>query len=142
MAGLGVLMILMSLAAWVLRRRERLFEAKWFQRVAVAMGPTGFITLLAGWVTTEAGRQPWVVYGVMRTSQAVSPLTTQQVGISLMAFVVVYFLVFGTGIYYMLKLMRAGPALPGQTPHGVPEHVPNQTARRPLSAADHMIDAA
>src|SRR5579859_6504121 len=142
MAGLGVLMILMSLAAWALRRRERLFEAKWFQRVAVAMGPTGFITLLAGWVTTEAGRQPWVVYGVMRTSQAVSPLTTQQVGISLMAFVVVYFLVFGTGIYYMLKLMRSGPALPGQTPHGVPEHVPNQTARRPLSAADHMIDAA
>jgi cytochrome d ubiquinol oxidase subunit I len=106
------------------------------------MGPTGFITLLAGWVTTEAGRQPWVVYGVMRTSHAVSPLTTQQVGISLMAFVVVYFLVFGTGIYYMLKLMRSGPALPGQTPHGVAEHMPNQTARRPLSAADHMIDAA
>ena len=84
------------------------------------MGPTGFITLLAGWVTTEAGRQPWVVYGVMRTSQAVSPLTTQQVGISLMTFVIVYFLVFGTGIYYMLKLMRAGPALPGHTPHGAP----------------------
>ena len=142
MAGLGVLMILMSLTAWALRRRERLFEAKWFQRVAMAMGPTGFITLLAGWVTTEAGRQPWVVYGVMRTSQAVSPLTTQQVGISLMAFVVVYFLVFGTGIYYMLKLMRSGPALPGQTPHGAPEHTPNQTARRPLSAADQMIDAA
>ncbi len=120
MAGLGVLMILMSVAAWALRRRERLFESKWFQRFAVAMGPTGFITLLAGWVTTEAGRQPWVVYGVMRTSQAVSPLTTQQVGISLMTFVVVYFLVFGTGIYYMLKLMRSGPALPGQTPHGVP----------------------
>jgi cytochrome d ubiquinol oxidase subunit I len=107
------------------------------------MGPTGFITLLAGWVTTEAGRQPWVVYGVMRTAQAVSPLTTQQVGISLMAFVVVYFLVFGTGIYYMLKLMRTGPALPGHTPHGAPEQrSPNQTARRPLSAADHMIDAA
>ena len=77
------------------------------------MGPSGFVSLLAGWVTTEAGRQPWVVYGVMRTSQAVSPLTTQQVGISLMTFVIVYFLVFGTGIYYMLKLMRLGPALPG-----------------------------
>jgi len=78
----------------------------------------------------------------MRTSQAVSPLTTQQVGISLMAFVVVYFLVFGTGIYYMLKLMRSGPALPGHTPHGVPRHEPNRTARRPLSAADQLIDAA
>ena len=85
----------------------------WFQRFAVAMGPTGFITLLAGWVTTEAGRQPWVVYGVMRTVDAVSPLTAQQVGVSLMVFVIVYFLVFGTGIYYMLKLMRTGPALPG-----------------------------
>jgi cytochrome d ubiquinol oxidase subunit I len=152
-----VLMILMSLAAWGLRRRERLFESKWFQRFAVVMGPSGFITLLAGWVTTEAGRQPWVVYGVMRTSQAVSPLTTQQVGISLMAFVVVYFLVFGTGIYYMLKLMRSGPALPGHTPHGVPRHepreprvpqvphvshAPTQTARRPLSAADQLIDVA
>jgi cytochrome d ubiquinol oxidase subunit I len=142
MAGLGVLMILMAAAAWVLRRRERLFESKWFQRFAVVMGPSGFITLLAGWVTTEAGRQPWVVYGVMRTSQAVSPLTTQQVGISLMTFVAVYFLVFGTGIYYMLKLMRSGPALPGQTPHGVPAHSPNQGARRPLSAADRLIDAA
>jgi cytochrome bd ubiquinol oxidase subunit I len=142
MAGLGVLMIVMSLAAWALRRRGRLFESKSFQRFAVAMGPSGFITLLAGWVTTEAGRQPWVVYGVMRTSQAVSPLTTQQVGISLMAFVVVYFLVFGTGIYYMLKLMRSGPALPGHTPHGVPRHEPNRTARRPLSAADQLIDAA
>src|SRR5258707_6071280 len=56
MAGLGVLMILMSLAAWALRRRERLFEAKWFQRVAVAMGPTGFITLLAGWGPPRSGR--------------------------------------------------------------------------------------
>ncbi|WGS53621.1 cytochrome ubiquinol oxidase subunit I [Paraburkholderia sp. D15] len=141
MAGLGVLMIVMSLAGWALRRRERLFESKLFQRFVLAMGPTGFITLLAGWVTTEAGRQPWVVYGVMRTSQAVSPLSAQQVGISLMAFVVVYFLVFGTGIYYMLKLMRSGPALPGTTPHGVPQPGPNQTARRPLSAVDQMIDA-
>ena len=77
------------------------------------MGPTGFITLLAGWVTTEAGRQPWVVYGVMRTADAVSPVTAQQVGVSLLAFVIVYTIVFGTGIYYLLKLLRHGPALPG-----------------------------
>jgi cytochrome d ubiquinol oxidase subunit I len=105
-----------------------------------------FITLLAGWVTTEAGRQPWVVYGVLRTSQAVSPLTTQQVGISLMAFVIVYFLVFGTGIYYLLKLMRSGPALPGQTPHGVPGDShgtrAGRPAHRPMSAADPLVDAA
>ncbi|CAG4915094.1 cytochrome ubiquinol oxidase subunit I [Paraburkholderia gardini] len=142
MVGLGVLMILMSLIAWALRRGDRLYESKWFLRFVVAMGPTGFITLLAGWITTEVGRQPWVVYGVMRTVQAVSPLTAQQVGISLMAFVIVYFLVFGTGVYYMLKLMRTGPTLPGDTHDALPGNTPGHTARRPLSAADAMIDAA
>ncbi|MGF6778392.1 cytochrome ubiquinol oxidase subunit I [Paraburkholderia sp. GAS334] len=142
MVGLGVLMIMMSLMAWALRRGDRLYESKWFLRFVVAMGPTGFITLLAGWITTEVGRQPWVVYGVMRTVHAVSPLTAQQVGISLMAFVVVYFLVFGTGVYYMLKLMRSGPSLPGHTHDGLPASTPDHTARRPLSAADQLIDAA
>ncbi|WP_322102913.1 cytochrome ubiquinol oxidase subunit I [Paraburkholderia sp. J41] len=149
MVGLGILMIVLAVAGWVLRRRGTLYESRLFQRFALAMGPTGFVTLLAGWVTTEAGRQPWVVYGVMRTSQAVSPLTTQQVGVSLMAFVVVYFLVFGTGIYYLLKLLRTGPAAPAATtgtpPHDArPPHSAldaNQTARRPMSAADQLIDA-
>lgn len=100
------------------------------------MGPTGFVSLLAGWITTEAGRQPWVVYGVLRTAHAASPLSTQQVGISLMAFVVVYFLVFGTGLYYMLKLMKAGPALPGAGPDDPHGHHAVGTARRPLSAAN------
>jgi len=109
MVGLGLLMIVLAVTAWILHRRGRLYDSAWFHRFAVLMGPSGFVTLLAGWVTTEVGRQPWVVYGVMRTSQAASPLSAQQVGLSLMAFVVVYFLVFGTGIYYMLKLMRAGP---------------------------------
>jgi cytochrome bd ubiquinol oxidase subunit I len=111
MAGLGMLMIVMSVLALILLRRGRLYDAKWFHRFAVAMGPSGFVSLLAGWVTTEVGRQPWVVYGVMRTSQALSPLTSQQVGISLMTFVVVYFLVFGTGVYYLLKLLRKGPSI-------------------------------
>jgi cytochrome d ubiquinol oxidase subunit I len=111
MVGLGILMIVMAAAAWFLDRRGRLYEARWFHRFALLMGPSGFVTLLAGWITTEVGRQPWVVYGVMRTSQAISPLTAQQVGISLMTFVVVYFLVFGTGVYYMLKIMNAGPKI-------------------------------
>jgi cytochrome bd ubiquinol oxidase subunit I len=111
MAGLGMLMALMAIAGFVLRRRDRLFNSKLFQRFVLVMGPSGFISLLAGWITTEAGRQPWVVYGVMRTSQALSPITAQQVGVSLFAFVVVYSLVFGTGIYYMIKLACTGPAL-------------------------------
>ncbi|AOK32418.1 hypothetical protein WS67_04000 [Burkholderia singularis] len=140
MVGLGFAMIGVAVLAWLLRRRGRLYDAKWFHKLALAMGPSGFVSLLAGWVTTEAGRQPWVVYGVMRTSQAVSPLSAQQVSVSLMTFVVVYFLVFGTGVYYMLKLMKKGPALPDEAPDTQPR--PDQTARRPLSAARQLIDAA
>jgi cytochrome d ubiquinol oxidase subunit I len=117
MAGLGVLMALMAIAALVLRRRGRLFDSPLFHRFVLVMGPSGFISLLAGWITTEAGRQPWVVYGVMRTSQALSPVTVQQVGVSLFAFVVVYSLVFGTGIYYMIKVARSGPTDSPETGH-------------------------
>lgn len=142
MVGLGMLMILLSLAGLTLRKKGALFESRLFQRFALVMGPTGFITLLSGWVTTEAGRQPWVVYGVMRTAQAVSPVTAQQVGVSLMVFVIVYTLVFGTGIYYLLKLLKRGPALPGQTTRVPGIDDDNQTARRPLSAVTHSIEGA
>jgi cytochrome d ubiquinol oxidase subunit I len=100
-----------------------------FHRFVLLMGPSGFISLLAGWITTEAGRQPYVVYGVMRTSQALSPVTAQQVSVSLFAFVAVYSLVFGTGIYYMFKLARTGPTVSHETGgHGIglPHHsIPN-----------------
>src|SRR5580692_9942457 len=111
MVGMGLLMLLLGLIGLILRLRNKLYDTRWYQRFALAMGPSGLISLLAGWVTTEAGRQPWVVYGVMRTSEALSPVTAQQVGVSLLAFVVVYSLVFGTGIYYMLKLARSGPTI-------------------------------
>jgi cytochrome d ubiquinol oxidase subunit I len=142
MAGLGMLMILMSIAGLLLRRRRKLYESRGFQRFVLLMGPTGFISLLAGWITTEAGRQPWVVYGVMRTAQAMSPVSAQQVGVSLLVFVIVYTLVFGTGIYYLLKLLKAGPA-PLDTSEGKPPiDDASHTARRPLSAATHSIEGA
>ena len=134
MVGLGLLMIVLAVGAWFLDRRGRLYDARWFHRFALLMGPSGFVTLLAGWVTTEVGRQPWVVYGVMRTSQAMSPLTTQQVGISLMTFVVVYFLVFGTGIYYMLKLMHAGPHITPKDDDVREEAHPGGRRALPISA--------
>ncbi|VWB47563.1 cytochrome ubiquinol oxidase subunit I [Burkholderia metallica] len=143
MVGLGFAMIGLAALAWFLRRRGRLYESKAFQRFALVMGPTGFVSLLAGWVTTEAGRQPWVVYGVMRTAQAVSPLSVQQVSLSMMTFVIVYFLVFGTGVYYMLKLMKAGPTLPDvqhDATHDLPDTRPDHTARRPLSAVDEPLE--
>jgi cytochrome bd ubiquinol oxidase subunit I len=102
-------MLLMSLVGLILRKRDRLYRARWFQRWVLCMGPSGIVALLAGWITTEAGRQPWTVYGVLRTVDSASPLDAQQVGTSLLTFVVVYFLVFGLGVYYMLKLMKKGP---------------------------------
>ena len=110
MAGLGMLMLLTALLGLLLRKGGRLYETRWFQWFVVAMGPSGILALLAGWITTEVGRQPWTVYGVLRTVDSVAPLSAQQVGVSLLIFVVVYFLVFGTGIYYMMKLMKRGPA--------------------------------
>lgn len=137
MAGLGMLMVLQGLWHLLLRKQQRLYSANGFLRFTVLMSPAGFIALLAGWVTTEAGRQPWVVYGLLRTAQAVSPVSQQQVGVSLLIFVVVYFLVFGTGIYYLLKLLRTGPA--ADSGHAHPH--PGLAGNRPLAGADTSIDA-
>src|SRR5580765_1229853 len=122
MAGLGMLMLLMAVVALLLRKGGRLYESRWFQRWALLMGPSGLLALLAGWVTTEVGRQPWTVYGVLRTVDSASPLDAQQVGTSLLIFVIVYFVVFGTGIYYMLKLMKKGPS---RDPHHMPKSTPH-----------------
>jgi len=98
--------------------------------------------LLAGWITTEVGRQPWVVYGVLRTADAVSPLSAQQVGTSLLIFLIVYFLVFGAGVYYMLKLMAKGPDV-GDQAADLQGDVAKSIARfdrRPMSHATDPID--
>ena len=100
MVGLGTLMLLLALVSVWLRKTGKLYESKWFHRFALVMGPSGFIALLAGWFTTEVGRQPWIVYGIMRTKDALSPVSTEQVGLTLIIFVVVYCIVFGVGIYY------------------------------------------
>lgn len=141
MVGLGMLMLLMSLTALWLRKKGRLYQSDWFHRCAVIMGPTGYIALLAGWVTTEVGRQPWVVYGVIRTQDGLShTVTAGQVGLSLIIFVLVYTTVFGTGIYYMLKLIKSGPvhidSIDPQ-PAGLGHF---KTPMRPLSAVDDALD--
>jgi cytochrome d ubiquinol oxidase subunit I len=109
MVGIGVLMVLVGLWSLVLRWRERLYEVPLLLRLAVLMGPSGFVAVLAGWITTEVGRQPYTVYGLLRTSQSVSPIDAAAVGASLVAFIVVYFAVFGAGILYMLRLMAHAP---------------------------------
>jgi cytochrome d ubiquinol oxidase subunit I len=137
MVGLGMLMLLLGLwSAW-LRIRGKLFEVSLFLRCAVAMGPAGLLAILAGWITTEMGRQPWVVYGVMRTKDAVSNHSVLALSTSLMIFVVMYFFVFGTGIIYMLKLVAKGPEAYQPPPEGDGLHgyPPHQRPSRPLSAA-------
>lgn len=109
MVGLGTLMILTGIIAVALHLRKRLFDTRWFQWWCLALTPSGFIAVLAGWFVTEIGRQPYIVYGVMRTSEAVSPVTANQVGLSLIAFVITYLLVFGAGVYYIAHLVAKGP---------------------------------
>ena len=75
----------------------------------VAMGPAGFVSVVCGWVVAEVGRQPWVVYGVMRTAEAVSPVTAGQVSASQIGFMLVYAAVFGVGVLYILRLIGEGP---------------------------------
>ncbi len=109
MVGIGMAMILTGVIAAFLYYRKRLFETRVFQLWCMAMTPTGFIAVLAGWFVTEVGRQPWTAYGVIRTSESISPVIAEQVAITLIAFIVVYTFVFGAGSYYILKLVKKGP---------------------------------
>ena len=110
MVGLGLLMAAMGGISLVLRWRRILFEVPWFHRLGVAMGPSGIIAVLAGWITTEVGRQPYTVYGLLRTAESASPIGAPGVGASLAAFVVVYLVVFGVGVLYMLRMMAKPPS--------------------------------
>jgi cytochrome bd ubiquinol oxidase subunit I len=141
MVGLGSLMILLALLGLWLRRGGRLYRSRMFLRFALLMAPSGLIALLAGWMTTEIGRQPWVVYGLMRTADAVSPVGALQLSISLALFVGVYFLVFGAGTYYLLQLIAKGPQVDeGQLPvDGGPGQTRNPA--RPMSAASDAAPA-
>lgn len=135
MVGLGFLMVALGLwSAW-LRRRGRLWTCRPFLRFAVGMGPAGLLAILAGWFTTEVGRQPWIVYGVLTTADSVSAHGPLQVGTTLVLFVLIYFAVFGAGIRYLLRLLREGPEISeGLTAaRGGPGR--QKTPMRPLSAA-------
>jgi cytochrome d ubiquinol oxidase subunit I len=109
MVAIGFAMAALGLwSAWA-RWRGRLFQSPWLHRAALLMAPSGFLAVLAGWVTTEVGRQPWTVYGLLRTSESVSPLDAPAVGTSLLLFIGVYFAVFGAGTFYALRLMAKPP---------------------------------
>lgn len=141
MVGLGLLMIALGLFGLLQRARGRLFQSRALQRFALLMGPAGIIALLAGWYTTEIGRQPWVVYGLMRTADAVSNHSFATLATSLALFIIVYLFVFGAGIAYLLRLIAKGPV----TGEGASEQIggPGQQKQpmRPLSAANEATAA-
>jgi cytochrome bd ubiquinol oxidase subunit I len=110
MVGIGLLMIGFGICGGVQWLRGRLYDSRPLLRAAVLMGPLGFVAMLAGWVVTEAGRQPWVVYGLMRTDAGASPIGAPGVAGSLIGLVGVYTIVFAAGATYLLRLMRRPPA--------------------------------
>ncbi len=109
MVGLGMLMILLAVTALWLRWKGTLYQHKTFQKFSIAMGPAGVMAILAGWYTTEIGRQPWVVYGLLRTADAVTPHPASEVGLTLALFITFYLAIFGMGTVYVLRLVNIGP---------------------------------
>lgn len=110
MVGIGLVMLVVVSLGWLLRIRGQLFETAWFLRLCQWTAPLGFVAVLAGWITTEVGRQPWTVYGLMRTAESVSPsLTGFDVLLSLLAYVAIYLLMFPAGLAVMARLVRRGP---------------------------------
>ncbi len=142
MVGLGFAML--GVGAWSLwaRWRGTLYDAPWLHRAALVMGPSGLVAVLAGWVTTEVGRQPYTVYGFLRTADSVAPLAAPAVAASLMAFIVIYFAVFGAGTFYILRLMGHEPttdettladSVKGPTRTAGITPAPEEARRRPQS---------
>ena len=109
MVGLGALMLILGIASAVQYLRGKLFTSSWLQCCWILMIPSGFIALLAGWFVTEVGRQPYVAYGIMRTSDAVSPaIIGPQVAWSLLLFIIMYILILAAASYYIVKLIKKG----------------------------------
>jgi cytochrome bd ubiquinol oxidase subunit I len=132
MVGMGLIMLAVSWFGTLLRFRGRLETARWFLWGTFLAFPSGFIAVLAGWFTAEVGRQPWVVYGLLRTQDAVTPsLTTRDVLLSLTCYVIVYTVIYAFGLYFIYRLLRDGPA-------GDDAQAPaSATPGRPLAVAMH-----
>ncbi len=113
MISIGFSMLGLGLWSLWARYKGTLYDNKWLHRVSILLGPSGFVAVLAGWITTEVGRQPYTVYGLMRTSDSLSPIAAPAVAASFLAFIIVYFFVFGAGTFYILRMMGKAP----DTPH-------------------------
>jgi cytochrome d ubiquinol oxidase subunit I len=111
MVGIAVVMLFVAIAGQWLRWRDRLEDATWFLRLCEWTAPLGFAAVLAGWTTTEVGRQPWTVYGLLRTAQSVTPsLSGNDVALSLALYGLVYLIMFPTGLAFIAGLIGRGVA--------------------------------
>lgn len=135
MVALGFAMLGIGLWSLLARFRRKLYDWSWLHRAAILMGPSGFVAVIAGWVTTEVGRQPFTVYGLLRTAESHSPLAAPAVAASLLAFVVVYFVAFGAGVYYLLRLMAKPPGSGEPAPAPVPQRAAGITPAPGVVAA-------
>jgi cytochrome bd quinol oxidase subunit 1 apoprotein (EC 1.10.3.-) len=131
MVGIGLLMVVAGLWSGFQRLRGKLYDNKTLLRFSLFMGPMGFVAVIAGWIVTEVGRQPWVVYGLLRTADAASPIDKAGVAGSLIAFIVVYFLVFGAGTFYILRKMAGNPEK---------VTIPDYAKHKPTMAAERIYD--
>ncbi|CEJ46174.1 cytochrome ubiquinol oxidase subunit I [Xanthomonas citri pv. bilvae] len=139
MVGIGSLMLLVAWVSAFALWRGKLVHWRWLLAVWRWMLPSGFIALISGWFVTEIGRQPYAVYGLLRTADAVGPQSALMTAISLAVYVAGYAFVFGWGIWYLVKIGKQGP-----TPHADAPHLDHgeHTPARPLSAAGESIDGA
>jgi cytochrome bd ubiquinol oxidase subunit I len=115
MVGVGLILLAIAVTGAFLRWRGRLYDAPWFQKVAMAATPLGFVAVLAGWTVTEAGRQPFVVYGHLRTADAVSPISADAVTSTLLLFFIVYNVVLLAFLWFAARTVLKGPARTGMT---------------------------
>jgi cytochrome bd ubiquinol oxidase subunit I len=142
MIGLGFVMLGVGLYSLWLRRKRKLFDTPWFLRLCMVLTPIGFVALLAGWFTTEAGRQPWTVYGLLRAADSVTPALTGGAALSsLITFLVVYAFIFTAGTYYIVRLLKLGPEHPTTEDSYQARHETGRP-KRPLSVPDERIESA
>ncbi|MBY4650540.1 cytochrome ubiquinol oxidase subunit I [Vibrio alginolyticus] len=135
MVALGFGMLVIGLWSLWLRKRRKLFDSRTLQRICVLFAPAGFIAVLAGWITTEVGRQPYTVYGLLTTANSASPIDAAAVSVSLTAFIVVYFVVFGAGFFYLLRLMRKSPT---RYEEGLDSRLPDGTKTDAITHSNHL----
>ncbi|MFN7097938.1 MAG: cytochrome ubiquinol oxidase subunit I, partial [Gammaproteobacteria bacterium] len=109
MVGIGVFYLALAIIALFLRPRGRLYTSRWFQWLCVLGAPLGMVATIAGWITAECGRQPWVVYNLMRTADGVSAVPASHVALTLGSIIVVYILIFIFFVYYLFEFIRKGP---------------------------------